>query len=344
MRLRRCFAVPALFLLVASGTACVHLLQPETYQAPERSLRLQTEYLENELVRGLSEDAFRRFYTRSADWTDPGRPSIQETRAEDGTTVYRVGLGSAHAGDVVFLDGRLDHWVGSSLEQESVVSIWRHPRLLPHEVGADTLARLENLDPGREPFADTEALDAASAAACETGAGTVLELVEPRTFDPARRNRIDDIAWPESSRPADRGVLPAGTMLTIEPWSPVHDRRVKDDRGVYYELSPTSGLQPLRAGACPPGLCAHVGSNAILTRDLVLAMDEAGREARAIPTGRTRVPLWWRREPLPAGTRVQLQAWEPCGRAAAALRLPDRPDSPTRIDVPWAPPGLFRPI
>jgi hypothetical protein len=60
-------------------TGCIHLLQPETYEAPERSERLQSDDLGNELVRGLSEESFRRFYTRTREWTDPGRPSIQET-------------------------------------------------------------------------------------------------------------------------------------------------------------------------------------------------------------------------------------------------------------------------
>jgi hypothetical protein len=330
-------------MLVASGTGCVHLVQPETWMAPEQSVRLQTDYLGNELVAGLSEEAFRRFYTRTGDWVDPDRPSIQETRSEDGFTVYRVGLGRAHAGDVFFRGGRLHHWVGAVLQQEAVVSVWRHPRIDPPEVGAEALARLESLDPGREPPVAPAPGDAASADACATAAGTVLEIVEPLTFDPLHRNRIDDIDWPASSRPADRGVLPAGTLLTIEPWSPVHDRRVKDAGGVFYEISLNSGMRQVRGGACPPGMCARVGSPAVLTRDLMMVTDETGRVVRAIAPGRTRAPLWWRRSPLAAGTRVNLEWWSPCGRAAAAIRLADRPGPQARIDVPWAPPGLFRP-
>ena len=344
MRRSLSFVVPVLLVVPALfDTGCIHLLQPETYEAPERSERLQSDYLKNELVRGLSEESFRRFYTRTSEWTDPGRPSIQETRAEDGFTVYRVGRGLAHAGEVYFRDGRLDHWVGTSLQQESVVSVWRHPRIEPHEVGAEVLARLERLDPGREPFVAPAPEDAASAVACATATGTVLEILRPLTFDPSRRNRIDDRVLPASSRPADRGVLPAGTLLTIEPWSAVHDRRVQDDRGVSYELPWSPGIGLVRGGACPPGMCARIGSSAVLTRELVLVTDETGREARAIDPGRMRVPLWWARAPLPAGSRVQVEWWVPCSRGAARIRLPDRPDLQAQIDVPWAPPGLFRP-
>lgn len=344
MRLALSFVVPILLVVPAAfGTGCVHLLQPETYEAPERSERLQSDYLENELVRGLSEESFRRFYTRTGEWTDPDRPSVQETRAEDGFTVYRVGLGRAHAGDVYFREGRLDHWVGTYLQQESVVSVWRRPRIDPPEVGAGALARLERLDPGREPFVAPAPEELASAAACATATGTVLEILRPLTFDPSRRNRIDDRVLPGSSWPADQGILPAGTLLTIEPWNPVHDRRVRDDRGVDYEVPWSRGMDRVRSGSCPPGICARIGSSAVLTRELVLVTDDAGREARAIDPGRTRVPLWWVRAPLPAGSRVHVEWWAPCGRGAARIHLPDRPDLRGDIEVPWAPPGLFRP-
>jgi hypothetical protein len=102
-------------------------------------------------------------------------------------------------------------------------------------------------------------------------------------------------------------------------------------------------MDRVRSDACPPGMCARIGSSAVLTRELVLVTDETGREARAIDPGRTRVPLWWLRAPLPAGSRVHVEAWTPCGRGAARILLLDRPDLRGGIEVPWAPPGLFRP-
>src|SRR5439155_7039836 len=119
-------------LLVAAGlppcvAACAaHLLQPQTYYvATARVDQQRQEYLGKELMTGLPEAIFRRWYTRTPAWTDALRPYILDQESRDGRTVYRVGSDGRSIAEVAFHDAALEGVSGWILTQESIVSAWR---------------------------------------------------------------------------------------------------------------------------------------------------------------------------------------------------------------------------
>jgi len=326
---------------------CAHLAQPQTWSSDPRTLELQqSEYLGKELVRGLPEETFRRWYTRTPVWTDPLRPSIQETRAEDGTIVYEVGTDAGSAGDVNFRDGALDHWSRWRLMQKSVVSAWMKETVQPRAVDAAALARIAALDPASEPLRIDERPDPSDV--CDYGTGDTVETLAPLLYDRRRGNRLD--RWYPPVRAEDRGgrfsTLPAGARLRVERWDPVHGRRLRGDDGTCYIVDSPLGLDALHDVLCPRGACVPPGVEAATTRDLVIAIGaDADEPSLAILEGLTRIPVWMTRGgTLPAGSRVTVRGWSACGgmKATIALTSPG-PGMPPVLSVPIAPPGLFVP-
>ena len=73
-------AVP---LLAVATSACAHLVQPQTWTSNARTIALQQdEYLAKELVRGLPEAVFARWYAPGTAETDPLRPVIRARDVE----------------------------------------------------------------------------------------------------------------------------------------------------------------------------------------------------------------------------------------------------------------------
>jgi hypothetical protein len=337
-------------IAAALGTAlacagCAHLVQPRTWTTDHHTVELQRrEYLEKELVRGLPEETFRRWYTRAAGWEDPLRPAIQETRVEDGATIYEVGTGAGSAGEVAFRDGVLDHWSRWRLVQESVMSTWLRETVEPRAVDAATLARIATLDPISDALRPGDLPDPSKV--CDYDAGDTVETLSPLVYDREHDNRIELFVPRErvAKEGARYGTLPTGTRLRIERWEPVHGRRLRGDDGTRYLVDTPMGLDALRGMLCPDGACVAPGADATTTRDLTLAISgDAGDPSLAIIEGLARIPVWMARGgTLPAGTRATVRRWNACGAMQAEIELasPD-PGIPRVLNVPVAPPGLF---
>lgn len=340
-------SIAAAMTISLSLAGCAHLLQPQTWSSDPKTLELQQrEYLMKELVRGLPEETFRRWYTRTPSWTDPLRPSIQETRAEEGITVYEVGTDAGSAGDVMFRDGVLDSWSRWRLMQESVVSAWLKENVQPHVVDPALMARIVALDPTSEPLRIDERPDPSDV--CDYGAGDSVETLVPLLFDRQHGNRLE--TWFPPARAEDRGgrfsTLPAGARLVVERWDPLHGRRLRGDDGTHYIVDSPLGLGGMHDVLCPMGACVPPGVEGATTRDLVIAIGADEQEpSLAIIDGLTRIPVWMTRGgTLPAGSRVTVRAWSACGAMKATIALTSpAPGVPRLLSVPIAPPGLFIP-
>jgi len=335
--------------LAASLTlaGCAHLAQPQTWTSDPGTLALQqSEYLGKELVRGLPEETFRRWYTRTPEWTDPLRPSIQETRDEDGATIYEVGTDAGSAGDVIFRGGALDHWSCWRLMQESVLSAWMKETMQPRAVDAADLVRIAALDPVSEPLRIDERPDPSDV--CDFGTGDMVETLAPLLYDRQHGNRLGP--WYPQAAAEDRGgrfsTLPAGARLRVERWDSLHGRRLRGDDGTYYIVDSPLGLDALRDVLCPLGACVPPGVEAATTRNMAIAIGaDADEPSLAILEGLTRIPVWMTRGGiLPAGSRVTVRRWNACGGMKAEIMLTSPgPGLPPLLSVPIAPPGLFVP-
>ena len=326
--------------------SCVHLLQPQTYYlATDRVAQQREEYLAKELVAGLPEDLFKRWYTRDAAWTDDLRPYILAVQAGDpeGRTVYEVGSGGRTIAEVVFRAGRLEEVGGWRLRQESLVSAWSHERGAPPRAATDAmLDRLARLDPLSEPLRPEEI--PGREAVCRLESGTVVETLQPmsiRRQKGQRHARLEMAAPGGGGAPGDPGLLPSMTKLVIKRWREIGTARLVDpkDRQEYL-LSPSDG------NLCPAGECAPPGAAAVVTRDLVVAVDREGTKTAAIAVvpAQRRIPVWMDRPGvLRAGTPVRLVSWYPCRTMTAEIEVvsAERLGLPERLRVPIAPPGLF---
>ena len=310
--------------------SCVHLLQPQTYYlATERVAQQREEYLAKELIAGLPEDLFKRWYTREATWTDDLRPYILEVQVgtPEGRTVYEVGSGGRTIAEVVFSAGRLEEVGGWHLQQESLVSAWSHERGAPPRAAtAAMLERLARFDPLSEPLRPDEF--PGREVVCRLENGAVVETLQPmsiRRQKGQRHARLEMAAPGGGGSPKDTDLLPPMTRLVIKRWREIGSARVVDPKDSQeYLLSPSAG------NLCPAGECALPGAAAVVTRDLVVAVDREGPKTAAIAV-------------LRAGTPVRLVSWYPCRTMTAEIEVPsaERLGLPERLRVPIAPPGLF---
>jgi len=334
-----------LAVLIASS-ACAHLAQQKTFtQDPRKTTLQQREYLEQELVLGLPEEAFKRWYTLDRSWEDPTRPFILATRQETGETLYDVGSGNDIAAEVVFKDGALDHWNRWQLMQESVSSTWMKGTVVPPRVDAATLARVAALNPQEQPLHLADRPRATEL--CRFEAGDEVETLVPLTYDTAHGNRLDRFV--SAGRAADpRGplaLLPAGSRLTIMRWNPIEGRKLTGADGVTYRIDAPLGLQTFEDVFCPAGQCVPNGEEGLTSRDLDVATPpDPGTPGVAVLPGSRRLPLWMTPgATLKAGTTVRIRRWRACSSMEAEIEIAGAGSAgaPMHLEVPVAPPGLF---
>jgi hypothetical protein len=346
--MRRDLMVAASSLFVAAS-ACAHLVQPQTWTSDARILDLQqSEYLAKELVRGLPEAVFTRWYAPETARRDPLRPVIRSRETEGELTVYELASDAGVAGRVTFKGAALDRWSRMRLVQESVVSSWIKEDITPREVSDAALARIAGLDPVADPLRldarpDPDAL-------CPLDPGTTVDTLVPLLFDHDHGNRL--IRWFPPSRLEEKGgpvaVLPAGTALTIRPWDVAHGRRLAGRDGTLYLVDAPLGLKTFADVVCPTGQCAPGGAYGVVTEELAIwSSGAAGDPSLAVLAGQSRVPVWMERiGTLHAGDRVRVRKWNACVGMAAEIEPAEGSAAGTTATllVPVAPPGLFRPV
>jgi hypothetical protein len=332
--------------VLVAFSACAHLAQKKTYTQNPRTIALQQhEYLEQELVQGLPEEAFRRWYTRDPSWEDPTRPSILATRQESGETLYDVGSGNDIAAEVVFKGGALDRWNRWQLVQESVSSTWTKGTVVPPRVDAATLARVAALNPQTQPLHLADRPRAADL--CRYEPGDEVETLVPLQYDTAHGNRLDRfVAAGSATDPRGAlAVLPAGSRLTIKRWNPIEGRNLVGADGVAFHIDAPLGLQTFDEVFCPAGRCVPGGEEGVTSRDLDVATPpEPGAPGVAVVPGSRRLPLWMTPgSALKAGTTVRIKRWHACTSMDAEIEITAAGPAGTHIlfKVPVAPPGLF---
>jgi len=339
----------AVLVLSVATSACAHLLQPQTWTSDARTLELQqSEYLAKELVRGLPEAVFTRWYGPEASRRDPLRPAILTRETEGEFTVYELASDAGVAGRVSFKAAALDHWSRMRLVQESVVSSWVEEDVTPRQVPDAALHRIAGLDPVAEPLRSEARPDPGEL--CPLDSGTTVDTLVPLLFDHDHGNRL--IRWFPPSRLEEKGgpvsVLPAGTTLTIEPWDVAHGRRLAGRDGTRYLVDAPLGLKTFADVVCPTGQCAPSGALGVVTEELAIwSSGAAGDPSLAILAGKTRVPVWMERiGTLRAGDKVRVRKWNACAAMTAEIDPAEGSAAGTTasIQVPVAPPGLFRPV
>jgi hypothetical protein len=339
----------AIPLLAVVTSACAHLVQPQTWTPDARTLEIQqSEYLAKELVRGLPEAVFVRWYAPESARRDPLRPAIRTRGTEGAFTVYEVASDAGVAGRVAFRDAALDHWSRMRLVQESVFSSWVEEEVTPRQVPDAALVRIAALDPVAEPLHPGTRPDPDDVCRLETG--TTVDTLVPLLFDHDHGNRL--IRWFPPSRLEEKGgpvsVLPAGTMLTIEPWDVAHGRRLAGRDGTHYLVDAPLGLKAFADVVCPTGECAPSGALGVVTEELAIwSSVTAGDPSLAVLPGRSRVPVWMERiGTLRAGDTVRVRKWNACAGMSAEIEPAEGSAAGTTatLQVPVAPPGLFRPV
>jgi hypothetical protein len=339
----------AVLLLSVATSACAHLVQPQTWTSDAKTLELQqSEYLAKELVRGLPEAVFTRWYGPESARRDPLRPAIQTRETEGEFTVYELASGAGVAGRVSFKAAALDHWSRMRLVQEAVVSSWIKEDVTPRQVSDAALARIIDLDPVSEPLRPEARPDPADL--CPLDSGTTVDTLVPLLFDHDHGNRL--IRWFPPSRLEEKGgpvsVLPAGTPLTIRAWDVVHGRRLAGRDGTLYLVDAPLGLKTFADVVCPTGQCAPSGALGVVAQDLAIwSSGTAGDPSLALLPGTTRVPVWMERiGTLRAGDKVRVRKWNACSGMTAEVEPEEGSAAGTTagIQVPVAPPGLFRPV
>ncbi|HEU4401429.1 MAG TPA: hypothetical protein VFT43_04935 [Candidatus Polarisedimenticolia bacterium] len=345
---RRLVTLPAaLLILLLTGASCVHLLQPQTYYlATARVARQRDEYLAKELMTGMPEALFKRWYTRGENWSDDLRPYILDQESRDGRTVYRLGSEGRAVADAYFRDGALEEVGEWILLQESVVSAWRYTSLKPRVMAKEDLARLETLDPASEPLRPEEIPERREVCRFESG-GEVEAVVPLRVARPGRGSvpRLEIPIGPRRQSATGEDALTAGARLAVRHWGLLSGRLAVPGGGQEYQVDVDSVGRVL----CPAGECAAVGTTAILARDLLVAEEEipGGSEAIAVPSGQSRIPVWMKRlGTLSAGSEVRVAEWSPCGQMAGRVEIAGAAAKglPASVRVPLAPPGLFKPL
>jgi len=342
-------------LFVAAGlppfiaSCAAHLLQPQTYYlATARVDQQRQEYLAKELLTGLPEAIFLRWYTRTPAWSDDLRPCILDQESRDGRTVYRVGSDGRSIAEVAFRNATLEGVGEWLLSQESIVSGWRYVTLKPRSVFRADLDRLETLDPASEPLHPEDR--PVRGEVCGFEKGSVYETLAPlaiwcRGADGERSLTGSRGLGPQGARAL--GTLPAGTRLVVRHWGALSGRLAAESPGG--AGADDYVVETFRAdlSLCPEGSCAAVGSEARVARDLVVIEEERdGRLQRlAVVPAQSRIPVWAKRAgTLEAGQTVRVRSWDPCALMAAEIEIPDAarrgfPSGP--IKVPLAPPGIF---
>jgi len=332
--------------VLLASSACAHLAQQRTYTQNPRAIALQQrEYLEPELVLGLPEEAFKRWYTRDRSWEDPTRPFILATRQESEDTLYEVGSGNDIAAEVVFKDGALDHWNRWQLMQESVTSAWMKETIVPPRVDAATLVRIGALNPQAQPLHLADRPQPSKI--CRFDAGDEVETLVPLMYDKAHGNRLDRFVT--SARAVDPqaplALLPAGSRLTIKRWNPIEGRRLTGADGVAYRIDAPLGLQTFESVFCPAGRCVPSGEEGVSTQELEVATpSESGAPGVAVLPGTGRLPLWMTPGPsLKPGTTVRIRHWPACSAMEAEIEIAGAgmAGASLMLKVPVAPPGLF---
>jgi hypothetical protein len=330
--------------VLLSNLACFHLIQPQTYYlATRRVAQQRQEYLDKELMAGLPEPLFLRWYSRDASWGDDLRPYILEKGTSKGRTVYKVGTGGRVIADVYFRSGRLEEIGEWDLEQEGPLSAWFYRKTTPRRTATEpVVARLWVRDPSVEPYRPEEASDAREA--CPSGRGTVVETMQPLEIVREAKGP-PHLTGPRGSpegRTAPESILPAGKTLKVRRGNLLATGLLLDvETGQEYRVFSMAG------SFCPAGRCAQVGEVAVVTRRLEVAtLTEGDRvEAQAVVPGLPRLPVWMERlGVLEAGRRVRIRSWSPCGHRQAEVEILEPGVLPAVVKVPVAPPGLFAPI
>jgi hypothetical protein len=127
----------------------------------------------------------------------------------------------------------------------------------------------------------------------------------------------------------------------------VHGRRLADSRGTLYLVDAPLGLKTFADVFCPAGRCAPGGTDGVVAEDLaIVSSGVAGEASLAVLPGRFRVPVWMERiGTLRAGETVRVRKWNACAGMAAEIETPEGriAGASGTLQVPIAPPGLFRP-
>jgi len=130
-----------------------------------------------------------------------------------------------------------------------------------------------------------------------------------------------------------------------------HGRRLAGRDGTRYLVDAPLGLKTFADVVCPTGQCAPSGAFGVVTEELAIwssgAAGAAGDPSLAVLPGKTRVPVWMVRiGTLRAGDKVRVRKWNACAGMSAEIDPAEGSAAGTAatLQVPVAPPGLFRPV
>ncbi len=332
----------ALAIGAVTGAGCAYV-QPQTYYLSTARVRhQQDDYLWNDVVTGMPEELFVHWYTREDSWDDDLRPHILGKDGEEGRIVYRVGSGHRTVMKVYFRDGRLEEvgqWV---LTEEGPVYYWSFMHKPPTPPATEAiLARLAEREPLSEPLR-LEEIEAVRGT-CAFEPGESVQTAEPLIITERRGERwLDGVKRGASTEGKD--ILPVGSPFKVKKWG-VTRATLVDENGTLSRIDPDR-----KDGVCH-GVCVREGEDVRLTRDLLIAAadEDSRRSPEATVRGLGRLPAFWRRRTLPAGTIVRLVSWNECAGldriSSAVILVPGetRGDRPLRFLIDTVPPGLFLP-